>query len=800
MWVETEVNHALVESTRPEIYRAIKYWGKKPHNIWRELIESYCPPGGLVLDPFAGSAISAIEAVRAGRKAAAFDLNPLSSFMIEVYASSFNENEFRQAVQNILDEVGALQNYKENYTFRFREKEWIVKNFHRKDGLVEKVAAECVNGKREVIEAGVFPSDRILNPRPIKISSWHPSGDLPRHPSINTNFLMRAGGDKISYLWTNRNLFVLTEIFSRIENVNNRSLKLQLLATFIQALHLCSRMVVPRNPNSNRDFSGSWGRPDYMIRNRELEQNPLDVFRRASFGRQGTLKMMKDRDAAFPSGISIHDAVAGGGIRKSADINYGILDVTDLSDVLGDNRADFSITDPPYAGLVRYLPLSSLWLAWLSKIDRKYVPRLQDELTLFDSSDASRQQYRRKLRSAIEQIYKTTYDNSKLILTFHHQDVSEFNELINAIHLSGFIIDKVTHQYNRRSGESNVANPYGVSGSDFYIRCVKHRKVDFSRQEEDLERFILVTAERIIASRNEPTPYDLLFQSLWPELIQAGFVSPTDSHTEVRRVLKKFRGGGGPFVTLPGEDQSGELWWFAKPKQHIRFPDRPLASRVEDSIRKYLRRNVAAKLDDILAHVFQEYPNGLTPNPRKIPDLLDEIATKSGGKWRIKPEALAQATQHTQVIKKILDLNRDSTKAYVGKREQYEATTSGLPLSHFADLPDLRDLGLTDEARSRLEMVDVAFVNQGKLECIWEVENSTTFMSAIQRGSNAAPTVPKIMVIPDDREDELKRISDPLFKLSFREQGWKFLTYRDLRRAKGFSGTWQDVCSFAKDC
>jgi adenine-specific DNA methylase len=82
--MKKDIDHALVEAKRPPIYTAMKYWGKKPHNIWAEYIKQYTPENGTYLDPFAGSAISAFEAVRAGRKAIAFDLNPLTSFVIEV--------------------------------------------------------------------------------------------------------------------------------------------------------------------------------------------------------------------------------------------------------------------------------------------------------------------------------------------------------------------------------------------------------------------------------------------------------------------------------------------------------------------------------------------------------------------------------------------------------------------------------------------------------------------------------------------------------------------------------------------
>ncbi len=42
-----EINFALVEETRPEAYTAMKYWGKKPHNIWRAYIDNYTPHNGV---------------------------------------------------------------------------------------------------------------------------------------------------------------------------------------------------------------------------------------------------------------------------------------------------------------------------------------------------------------------------------------------------------------------------------------------------------------------------------------------------------------------------------------------------------------------------------------------------------------------------------------------------------------------------------------------------------------------------------------------------------------------------------
>ena len=45
------------------------------------LIEQLSMPGDVVLDPFGGSATTAVEAVRLGRRAVSFDANPLSALI-----------------------------------------------------------------------------------------------------------------------------------------------------------------------------------------------------------------------------------------------------------------------------------------------------------------------------------------------------------------------------------------------------------------------------------------------------------------------------------------------------------------------------------------------------------------------------------------------------------------------------------------------------------------------------------------------------------------------------------------------
>lgn len=56
---------------------------QKPEGIIEPLLLYSCPPGGAVLDPFAGSGTTGVVADRLGRTATVIDLNPEYKAMAE---------------------------------------------------------------------------------------------------------------------------------------------------------------------------------------------------------------------------------------------------------------------------------------------------------------------------------------------------------------------------------------------------------------------------------------------------------------------------------------------------------------------------------------------------------------------------------------------------------------------------------------------------------------------------------------------------------------------------------------------
>ena len=448
----------------------------------------------------------------------------------------------------------------------------LVYNYRWDGGDVVKLALETPDGKRIMVDADEDDKCKAHNMTTLTIPFWFPTNSFPKTSSITHKFVKDIGGDGFQYLWTRRNLYILSKIFDEVLKQKIPAIKQQLLFAFLQTLHLTSKMVVPRDTKSARDFSGSWGRADYMIRRRSMEQNPLVVFHRSCVEKQSTLSCLRDANHSLPQGIKLSEVFQGKKIKAAVDLNYGIVDVADLAAHITPKSIDFIITDPPYAGLVQYLDLSLVWLVWLKHVDSKYMPDLKSEITI-KKGTIERDEYRRRLENAFKQINRVLKDDGKLVVTFHHKQIQEWNEFIRAVRLAGFDIEKITHQYNRRSGEANVANPYGTSGADFYIRCIKNPNVDHADTASDLRRIVLRSAITTIGLRNEKTPFSFIIPGVMPAVINAGFFMPTQYQNEVLRILNENEGVDKIFIRTPNTDnKAGDYWWFNEPSSQISYP------------------------------------------------------------------------------------------------------------------------------------------------------------------------------------------------------------------------------------
>lgn len=811
-----DIDFALVEGKRPPIYTAMKYWGKKPHNIWREYIENYTPEDGVYLDPFSGSAISCFEALKANRKAIAFDLNPLTSFIIEAYSSKFEVEKFKVEVAKIIDKIKKDKTFLKYYSTNSRKTKGlaIVQSFKWQDNelyelgvnytdseILDETNGQPGNRKfRYIAEPNEKDQKLAKDQSKIKINTWFPDEPFVNSPSFSANFISCIGGNNFSNLWTKRNLYVLSKIFDLIKKVNDKDLQIQLLFGFIQTLHLTTKMSVPRREGANRPFSTSWGRSAYICASRKMEMNPIFVFEGSCLGKQSVescLSGLEEYLGKIPKTLKVSESLKSKNRLTGFDLKYGAVDINTITDYIPENSVDFIMTDPPYGGLVQYLDLSSLWLNWLKNLDSKYAPNYDAEITL-KNGIIDINLYQQRFTNALRNLRKVLKDNGKIVFTFHNKEIPIWNAFLKSISLAGFKIEKVIHQQNRRTGESNVANPYGTSGTDFYIRCIKSPNVKLKTEQDEFEYFVINKAIEILALRNEPTPFLFLFNGLLTAISSEGF-DLEDFDENVKQILDKNIGKVFE-LTENSSTQTGKFWWFINPSEHIKYPDRHLTERVEESIISLLRRRTSITLDDALAVIFKKYPNGLTPDVKSITSVLQKYAKMSGGRWLYNTLELEKDfTKHTEIIYKLIGIGKKlKYKSFVGKREQPEPIKNK-KLSDFCDFTSLNNHIENETARKRIEMIDLIWMKDGKFNVVIEVENSTNFTSGIQRASNLPNDILKIMIIPDHREKELNRISDPLFKDSFKSHNWKYILYSDIDKILKSKVSMKTIRLFSKE-
>jgi DNA modification methylase len=634
-YVCEDINYALVEEKRPPIYTAMKYWGKKPHNIWGKYIENYAAPNDFILDPFAGSAMSAFEAVKHGRKAIAFDINPLTSFLVEVFATKFDNKAFSTYLKEIVSHIETDEMYKHFFLTKCDKcgKTGAVVQHSKWDNFqIYEVGIICPNCKTRYISTPTAKQIRVADEmKEIDIKTWIPPDVFYSSPSFTKSFEKNIGGNHFSDIWTKRNLYVISQIFARIVNVSCEDIKKQLLFGFIQTIHLASKMCVPRREAANRAFSTSWGRSAYICSKRQMEMNPLLLFQNNCIGKQSVQSALEGAYTYLGKIPKIKLVTKANINCKNCDFDilYGTVDINCITDYFKAESISFIITDPPYGGLVQYMDLSQVWLVWLKKVDAKFTPNIQPEITIKGNiQDLSA--YTQKFTTGIKNLYNILKAEGKIVFTFHNKDLMIWNSFLRSISVAGFRIEKVIHQQNRRTGESNVANPYGTSASDFYIRCSKSKYVKKIKTTKDaFENFIVDCAVKIIEARSEPTPYQILFNGLLSEISSAGF-DLENFDDNVQSLLGKHI--PDIFMIDKTDKLTGALWWLNNTRK-TKMSGIPLSQRVEQTIHNLFCIHGELTFDDILAEIFINYPNGLTPDIKKIDTYIKKYGTKAGNKW-----------------------------------------------------------------------------------------------------------------------------------------------------------------------
>lgn len=443
------------------MYRTMKYWGKKPHNVWRDLICTYSKEGDLVFDPFAGSSLTFFECVKTGRIPVISDINPLSRFLVDVFSESYDFKMIEDNLEKIYQRISELKDYQLNYTHKCSNCGVItnIYNYRWKNNSnigYSYRCESCHSTITEEVESVEYNMD---------CHKWLPEFDLTSLNSVNLRTINKFGGSNITNLWSNRNAQILAEIFDMIIHIDEPYRKLFTLA-FLETVHLTTKMCALRSNLSNRPLSTSWGRPAYMALSNWMEQNPLIQFKRSFTANSGLVSALRNRDTyikkyKYSSFLSDIGNKEFSGFAFTADSKELDIDV----------QVDMIIADPPYGDIVQYGELSLIWNVWLEKAYPDYSYDLSQEIIINSAKDYNK--FESDMTEVLSKCFRILSETGVMILTYNSNNIEDWYSINNAINKSGFNIEDFYLQRNLRSSEANVSSKEGISISDYYLKLTK---------------------------------------------------------------------------------------------------------------------------------------------------------------------------------------------------------------------------------------------------------------------------------------------------------------------------------------
>jgi 16S rRNA G966 N2-methylase RsmD len=793
------LNRQIPPEPHTAMYVWHKYWSRKTWNVVGDHIKTYAEPNQIVFDPFAGSGVVAIEAARNKRRAIVCDLNPAASLITELTLRPVNTLKLLEAFERVQTRV--KKQVEELYIVHCLKcgKPLVADCCVREgDELVEVRYKGCPHCEHRC-ETGCKPKKKDLEAlaglEAKSIKEWYPKNKL--YYEDGTPFMKKERYESLDQLFTKRNLRAAAMIYEAIEEEKSPQLKKFLLGAFSSMIHLCTRMCPALSPgegNHQTAFSSTWTQHSYWSASRYLESNVWEKFESSVTGHQGIIKAKNESNELLGDVKVTNDwqKVLDG----EADIAVVNDDCVELMKKMPEDCVDYMFTDPPYDASIQYGELSYLWNAWL-KADYHYTENIvTHEVIRNERQKKPFDVYNALLNSSFQGFYKVLKPECCLTLTFHNPTFMVRNATVRAGVFSGFDYEHIHHQPLGQVSAKAMMQPFGSAQGDFYLRFAKTTRPARQMEEISEQRFrtiVIETCREVIASRAEPTPYTILINQIDPVLAKRGLFGTLQTGLDVKTVLEESVGKDFELVEAKLGGATGKLWWFADKTFAARLEAIPLTERVEETVFRCLHNKGRVTFTEVWDTVAREFPNSLTSDSTSISEALEIYGRKVGagtsGAWMLKEEIRMDLSRHSELIVLLAKIGEArGHEIWIGQREQRETVSGLVEQIKLRDLVTAKPAALkglkgVKNLRPVLDM-DLLWLDGNEVVRAFEVESTTTMTSGLQRGSNLPATVPKTMVIPEERENDFERkMKSPLFSEHFAKDNWTLAYFNTLREA-----------------
>lgn len=766
----SHIDYAIVPKPHSAAYLVHKYWARKPHNVVAEYITRYSAPGEIVFDPFVGSGVTALEALRLNRKVVAIDIDPTAVFITENTCKPISLGQLDRAFETVRRKVE--RKIQDLYKWRCQKCGRSVHLLHiiwqRKNGehlpTMVKYRCPCSGDNRLFLEKLAARQSKNLANKSYKTRFWYPRRRLIANTRINIH-----DGMTVADLFTPRNLCALSYLRDAIREIGEEEIRQTLLFVFTSALAQVAKIHSIDMRPGREWASRGWTARGYWIAQGFIEENAWTAFssryKKVRAGKEEVLRM----------GVRYEEARYFTGLQKRGTLLLLNQSATDLSNI-PDSSIDYIFTDPPYGDNIPYLELHQIWSSWLG-----LEPDFDREIVISDSPERKKDfaEYERLINIAFSEIVKKLKPERYMTLTFNNTRIDVWNAIIRAATIAGFELDKIIYQPPAVKPSKASLHPYGSSFGDYYLRFRKPKQPKMVYGDSEVlrkkyEKVVVSTARSIIANRGEPVSFQHILNGIIPELDKNGVL--LYASMDVKDVMQDHL--GKEFVLKDVLDNKknviGKKWWLAHPEE-LKINIVPLNERVEKAVVNLLRRKDRVMFDEVEQEIFKNFPNALTPEAYTIQEVLEEYGRKlQRGYWALKQVVKVADDKHQDYVNKLV---------FLGKALGFEIWTPDRQPATRKVLLKALALPIPHRNLERVKEIDVLWVKRGHIEASFEIENTTSLSEAIVRASNIPYTNRRFIVLPDERGEFLRRrLQEPLLAERVDKDGWQFIFYSALDR------------------
>lgn len=609
------------------------YFTRQSWDIVTKNIKNFTDYGDVVLDPFGGSGVTALEAMMNERIGIHTDLNPLSIFMVKALSAKVNLSELYELSEEILTEFEELRPKSE------KEAKEILKNAKYYPNALSEEFGEVANQKSQ---------DSIL---------WIPKNEiLPKGSDVDC-VLELFSKKQLAELALLRKLIFkkTTPSGSKEKRIYKRNMRYSLMLGFYNTLSLIN--LTYHETKSRKGSAGNYFAFYYRYRlapkptfldtatiyrqkikrvlkgKKELENSPI-FYDSYFFPIQRVIKDFKNQELSKreKEDFSKVDSI----LNKTNGEKIFQADATNLREIKTES-IDFIYTDPPYGAKIPYLDLSTMWNVWL---DLPVDSNLKEKECIEKGSlEKSSEQYQELMTKSLKEMYRVLKYNRWLAFVFQHQDPKLWQTIVESAKNIGFEYVGTMRQSNGQTTFKKRQKPFSVLSGQLIIYFKKVDTPITRIKNIAFDLNILIECAKNEIMKNNGATMEEIHDAIMIKAMDEGFL---DELSEKFSLIM-------PIIEQRLDfDRETKKYHFSDIDPHKHFQI-PLEVRAHYFITSFLNHckkiGRRAFFDDICLEVIPKLSNGVTPDDKYIKDVLEEIAIcDSNGEWKLKGKSGTQGS------------------------------------------------------------------------------------------------------------------------------------------------------------